>query len=116
MLVRDGDFLLTLSSDLRTTRNLAVSETGRRVDSAAGGSGLLGLDVICDLEGNDWVLDLNLRRWGPLGSSFGAGVDFAEGHMLAIGVKFSIELVRRARRFGLRYILVEILLLTRRER
>jgi hypothetical protein len=53
---------------------------------------------------------------GPLGSSFGAGVDFAEGHMLAIGVKFSIELVRRARRFGLRYILVEILLLTRRGR
>jgi hypothetical protein len=82
---------------LRTLDEPSIFDVGQRVVAAVGGSGLVDLDIIRDRNGQNWVIDVNLRAWHSLGALLDAGVDFVDGYLFAIGVSTAPPRARRAR-------------------
>jgi hypothetical protein len=60
---------------------------GRHAVDRLGISGIVHLDTVRDSEGRYWLLDVNIRAWGSMVVCRGAGVDFGQGYLFALGLR-----------------------------
>jgi hypothetical protein len=64
-----------------------VVEFGRHATEKLGLTGLVQMDIVRDVEGQCWLLDLNVRAWGSMFSVRSCGVDFGAGYLYSIGLR-----------------------------
>jgi len=82
--VRSGDHLGPAES-IELVSDSAVRRVGAAAVAAVGGRGLVNIDLQVGADG-PMVIDVNLRAWDSLVALRGAGIDFAEGYLHALGL------------------------------